>query len=155
VTPATLVETLRARAVTLRAVGGRLRVRPASAVTPDELELLRTRKAEVLRLLAGPPPAPIPDLDPITLAEHFHLPLPTRPTPAQATRALADAMLTGRLDPKLVTDLHEQVVAAVHQLRWEIAAGTMKRGPRLVGRKPLADWLSLDDVARLLREGTQ
>lgn len=52
-TAAALVETLRARGVTLEPRGDRLRVRPASAVTPDEVEALRRYKPEVLRLLTG------------------------------------------------------------------------------------------------------
>ena len=56
-TPAALVETLRARGVTLQPDGDRLRVRPAEALTPDELDTLRRHKGEVLRLLSAPPDA--------------------------------------------------------------------------------------------------
>ena len=48
---AVLVETLRARGVTLEPRGDKLRVVPASAVTPEEVEALRSSKAEVLALL--------------------------------------------------------------------------------------------------------
>jgi hypothetical protein len=154
VSPDALVDLLRARGVTLEIAGDRLKITPASAVTPDELAMLRARKAEVLRLLAGPPPRPIPDLDPRVVCDHFGLPLPAGRVPAAvATKALADAMLTGTLDPKAVSDLHEQVLAAVCELEWEINAGTLKRTPRLVQGRPLADFLDLDTVARLLREG--
>lgn len=54
--PATLVETLLARGVTLEVRGDRLKVRPASAVTADEVEALRRHKAEVLGLLTPAPP---------------------------------------------------------------------------------------------------
>jgi nonribosomal peptide synthetase DhbF len=57
-TAAALVESLRSRGVQIRAVDGRIRYRPASAVTQDELEALRQHKADVLRLLAPEPPWP-------------------------------------------------------------------------------------------------
>jgi hypothetical protein len=60
VTPALLVETLQARGVVLWAVGDRLRVRPATAVTPEELEALRRHKAEIMKLLAPAPDVPTP-----------------------------------------------------------------------------------------------
>ncbi len=66
---------------------------------------------------------------------------------------LAEAMLSGRLDPKMVTDVHEQVVAVVRDLEWQIASGKVDPRVRLVCGRPLADWLSLDDVARLLGQG--
>lgn len=55
-TPATLVHTLRARGVHLEPFGDKLRVVPSDAVTPEEVEALRLYKAEVLALLAAPPP---------------------------------------------------------------------------------------------------
>ena len=64
-------------------------------------------------------------------------------------------MLDGKIDPKDVTELHYEVWAALCALEWEIASGTMKRTPRLVQGRPLADWLPLDIVAALLREGAQ
>jgi hypothetical protein len=64
-------------------------------------------------------------------------------------------MVKGTLDPKRVTDLHELALAEVRELKWEIAAGTLGRKPRLVHGRPLGDWLSLDDLARLLREGSR
>lgn len=58
-TAAALVAELRARGVTLEPRGDRLRVMPASAVTPDEVEALRRFKADVLALLAsGAEPEP-------------------------------------------------------------------------------------------------
>ena len=52
---AELVQALRARGVTLEPAGDRLRVRPASALSAEELEALRQVKPEVLRLLAAQP----------------------------------------------------------------------------------------------------
>ena len=50
-TPEALVAELRARGVELRAVGDRLRYKPASALTPADVEVLRQHKAAVLALL--------------------------------------------------------------------------------------------------------
>lgn len=70
-TAAALIAALRARGVTLEPRGDRLRVRPISRLTPDELDRLRAAKAEVLALLAAAPvettpapasPAPSPRL---------------------------------------------------------------------------------------------
>jgi hypothetical protein len=51
----TLVANLRARGVTLKPDGDKLRVRPSSRLTPDELAALREHKADVLALLTAPP----------------------------------------------------------------------------------------------------
>lgn len=60
-TASALVATLRARGVILEPNGDRLRVRPATAVTSEEVETLRRLKPEVLRLLAtGAEAAPAP-----------------------------------------------------------------------------------------------
>jgi hypothetical protein len=166
VTAAALLKTLRARGVTLESHGDRLKVRPVSAVTPDEIEALRQNRTQVLRLLAenafpktsfpssptspAPDPAPpdhprgdvggevpagnlvplsdgpqqpLPDLDSRTLCEHFGLKIPPYATTETVNGILADAMLDGRLDPKVVTDVHEAVVTAVRQLEHEIAEG--------------------------------
>ena len=48
---AALVKMLRARGVTLEPRGDKLRVRPAGAVRPEEVEALRQHKATVLALL--------------------------------------------------------------------------------------------------------
>jgi hypothetical protein len=98
-------------------------------------------------------PSSIPDLDSRTLAEHFGLDVPPYATVETVNGILADAMLDGRLDPKAVTAVHEEIVTAVRELEQEIGSGRVSRTPRLVRGKPLADWLSLDDVARLLRAG--
>jgi hypothetical protein len=52
-----LIEVLRARGVTLEPHGDKLRVRPVSRLTAEELDCLRVAKTEVLALLAGPRPA--------------------------------------------------------------------------------------------------
>src|SRR2546426_5807057 len=67
---ASLVESLRARGVKLRAVGDRIRYRPASALTRDDLEALRQQKAEVLRILA-PEPMLTVALDSTTVREYL------------------------------------------------------------------------------------
>jgi hypothetical protein len=97
--------------------------------------------------------ARVPDLDSRTLAEHFDLELPPYATTETINGLLADALLDGRIDRNALTDLHGEVWAAVCALEWEIGTGLVSRKPRLVGGRPLADWLTLDDVARLLREG--
>jgi hypothetical protein len=95
----------------------------------------------------------IPDLDSRTLAEHFDLEVPPYASIDTINDILADAMLDGRVDPEAVTSIHEQVVALVHELEWQIATGSVERQVRLVHGRPLADWLALDDVARVLRAG--
>jgi hypothetical protein len=132
VTPALLVETLRARGVVLRAVGDRLRVRPATAVTPDELEALRQFKPEVMALLARVPPITSVTLDPVTIRE----------------------VLGPKPDPHDVAIITFEVVETVAQLEREIQAGAIGQRPRLVRGLPLGLWLDLSDVARLLRAGT-
>jgi hypothetical protein len=95
----------------------------------------------------------IPDLDPRAVCDHLGVPIPPVCTTSLATKALADAMLTGKVDPADVTRLHHEVWANVNEIDWEIASGTLKRTPRLVQGRPLADLLDLDTLARLLREG--
>src|SRR5262245_57728163 len=126
-TAALLVETLRSRGIQLRVVGDRLRYRPASALTTDDLEALRQHKAEVLVLLSASPLLPIlGPLDPVTIREVLG------PHPDQHDLGIV------RLD----------VLKAVRKLEIEIARGVIKAGVRVVRGRPLADWLSLDDVAR-------
>lgn len=125
---AALVADLQSRGVTLEPRGDRLRVRPVSRLLPDELELLRRHKAEVLALLA---PAPVIPLD----------------------RAMVRKALGADPDEHALACLRFDVLAAVRQLEAEIMAGDMAPSPLLVRGRPLADWLDLDDVARLLRSG--
>jgi hypothetical protein len=130
VTAAALVAELRARGVTLRPEGGALKVRPVSKLTPDELKALRQHKAEVLALLAK---VATLELDPSTVRE-----------------ALGD-----QPDPHDVAALQHDVAEAVHALEAEIATGALRPGVRLVRGRPLADWLPLDEVARLLRRSQE
>jgi hypothetical protein len=155
-TPATLVESIRARGIELVTDGRRIGVRPAGVLTGEERQALKRHKAEVIRVLASDPPASsIPDLDARAVCQLFGVSLPDISTTARANEALAEAMLAGKIDPKDVTALHREVWAAVCALEWEISAATLKRTPRLIHGRPLGDWLNLDDVARLLREGAR
>lgn len=54
-TAVVLVESLRARGVHLRAEGDKIRFRPASALTSEDLAALRSLKAEVMSLLVVQP----------------------------------------------------------------------------------------------------
>lgn len=54
-------------------------------------------------------------------------------------------------DPHELACIRLGVLAAVHALAAEIESGVIAPGPRLVHGRPLADWLDLDAVARLLR----
>ena len=124
-TPTDLLAELRARGVKLIAGGGQIKFRPASAVTDAELEALKRHKAELLTLLA---PTDVP-LDMKTAAQVLG------PDP----------------DEHAVACLKFDVLEAVVLYRDGVRAGQLP--PRLLVRGlPLADWLSIDDVARLLRE---
>jgi hypothetical protein len=128
-TAAELVETLRARGVTLEPRGDKLRLAPASAVTPEEVEALRLHKAEVLVLLTAPPP---------------FLPLLDRETVREVLGPHAD-------DPHAVACLAWDVRDELRAVEREIGSGVIAARPRLVRNRPLADWLDLDELARLLR----
>jgi hypothetical protein len=128
VTAVVLVETLRARGVHLRAVGDKIRYRPISALTPEDLEALRQHKAEVLALLTRPPAFM---LDTATVREV----LGRKPN----THDLAILKL--------------DVLAAVARLEAEIRMGTIGSQPLLVRGIPLGLWVDLAEVARLLRAG--
>jgi TubC N-terminal docking domain len=107
VSPAALVETLRARGVTLEVHGDRLKVRPATAVTPDEVEKLRQHKTEVLRLLAPAPAATPVSLDRVTIRE---------------------VLGPDTDDPHAVACVRFEVVATVRELKAGIRAGCSRRG---------------------------
>jgi hypothetical protein len=72
-----LMQSLRSKGITLRAVGDRIRYKPASAVTPGELAALRALKPQILTLLHREDAQPIP-------------PVPTAP-PATAVEPLKQA----------------------------------------------------------------
>jgi len=131
-TAAALIAQLRARGVELIPAGDRIRFRPASSVPPDLVELLRAHTAEVLALLTTGPSTSIA-LDPKTVAE--------------VLGPSAD-------DPHAVACMRFDVLAAVREIEAGIRVGALPPR-RLVCGRPLADWLSLDDVARLLRQGAR
>lgn len=62
-------------------------------------------------------------------------------------------VLGPRPDPVSLACLEFDVAAAVAQLEGEIRDGVIGQTPLLVRGRPLADWLDLADVARLLRAG--
>ncbi len=124
-----LLDRLRARGIELVPAGDRLRFRPGEAVTSEEREALRRHKAEVLALLTSPQPFEPLALDPITLHE----------------------VLGPRPDPATLAELEAEVRAAVRQLETESLTGAIKAEALLVRGRPVADYLPLDEVARLLR----
>jgi hypothetical protein len=122
-----LLVSLRARGVEVFTDGHRVGVRPAGALTKDEREALRRQKRELLELLTSPPRF-LPLLDPDALRD----------------------MLGERPSPHAVAMLAWDVKDALDGLEAEIASGHVAPGIRLVHGRPLADWLDLGDVARLL-----
>src|SRR5688572_20254717 len=129
-TAAALLETLRARGVSLRTDGERIGVRPAVALTDMERQALQQHRDEVVRLLTAPPPSPY--LDKQTVREVLG------PAP----------------DPHALAVVRFDVMAAVREIEEGICAGVLPPR-RLVRGLPLCDWLSLDVVARLLRLGSE
>lgn len=127
-----LVAELRARGVELRAVGDRLRYKPASALTPADVEVLRKHKEAVIALLRRSA-QPWVDLSPGAVRE----------------------ALGAEPDEHDVAMLRFDVVVAVRQLEAEITSDIIRSRPLLVRGRPLGDWLALDDVARLLRLWTE
>ena len=126
---ATLLAELRQRRIELQADGDTLRFWPRESVTPDDLVRLRTHKAELLRLLMiGESVQPNLVLDATTMRKVLG------PAPA----------------PELIATLRREVIAAIAVVQAGIVTGTLP--PRqLVRGHPLVDWLSLDEIARLLR----
>ena len=126
---AALLAELRERRIELKAAGDKLRYWPAESVTPDDLVRLRTHKLELLRLLTiAESVSPLLVLDTTTMREVLG------PAPA----------------PEVVATVRREVIAAIAVVQAGIATGTLP--PRqLVRGHPLADWLSLDEIALLLR----
>jgi hypothetical protein len=124
---ATLVSTLRGRGVELVPDGDELVVRPASRAA-DLLDDLRRLKPEVLAVLRHSRP-PSLALDPATTRE-----------------------VLGRDadDPHAVACLRFDVLAVVRQLEQEIERGEITPGLRIIRGNPLALWLGMDQLARLL-----
>ncbi len=131
-TAVALLDTLRARGVELVAAGDRLRFRPVEAVAPEELEALRRFKTDLLALLQ---PGPALRLDPVTVREILG-PIPS---------------------PEALRAVEAEIRAALAQLDREIQTGQLGSGPVLIRGIPLALWLPLDTLARLLarRSGRQ
>jgi hypothetical protein len=122
-----LVSALRARGVELVAAGDRLRFRPSEAVTSEEREALRCHKAEVLRLLARVLESLA--LDAVTLR----------------------AVLGPRPEPEALATLEVEIRQAIATYRTEVATDAIGPKPVLVRGRPLADYLDLDTVGRLIQ----
>jgi hypothetical protein len=86
----------------------------------------------------------------VAILEHFGIPLPPIVTQEQATWTLAAALRNGKIAPQALTKLQAEVTARVHELEWAIIDGRLP-GRMLVQDRPLADWLDLEDLARVLR----
>jgi TubC N-terminal docking domain len=129
-----LLARLRDRGITVLADGDRLRLRPGTALTPDDIEAIAAEKAELLRLvraMSSPAQARGVPLDPITLHE----------------------VLGPRPAPKAVSAVRQEILTAIATIEVGIATGALS--PRqLVRGRSLADWLSLDYLAQLLRRSS-
>lgn len=80
-------------------------------------------------------------------------PSPSAKPPGLDPRTLVD-VLGPKPDPHLVACIRFDVWAAVIALEAEMRTGTIAPGIRLVHGRPLADWLDLDTLARLLRSAS-
>jgi hypothetical protein len=124
---ATLIQTLRARGITLEPRGDKLSVAPASAVTPEEVQALQRLKPEVLAVLRQTR-APSLVLDPETVAE----------------------VLGRHPDPHDLGILRLDIMTVVREIEQEIHSGTITSGVRLVRGRPLAQWLGMEQLAQLM-----
>lgn len=120
---AELVQALRARGVTLEPAGDQLRVRPASALSAEELEALRQVKPEVLRLLkARPTPTPAHHLR-VTIRRRFALTVAEmdgqRPNPREV-EALQQEILR-RTDETGPAYAEALIRDEARRFRWETA----------------------------------
>jgi hypothetical protein len=130
--PTELLAELRSKGVELTADGDTLRCRaPRGLVTPDLAAVIRERKPELLRLLRVPPDVwlHVPQPDPETVREVLHA------EPGAADREA----------------LHHELACALWDLRDWCVGRQPWGGAILVRGRPLADWLSLDDVAAIIR----
>ncbi len=126
-----LVARLRARGVSLEPDGATLVVRPADAVSPDEVAALKRHKQQVLAVLRRSARPPRLILNPVAVRETLG------PEP----------------DEEALAALRFDVLAAVRQLQAEIQTGDLGSRPLQVRGHPLGDWLDLADVALLLDHG--
>ena len=126
---ALLLAELRERRIELKAVGDKLRYRPAEQVTLADRERLRSHKSELLALL--------------TNAESKSATVVLDGTTVHEVLGRTPAL-------EAVQAVRRQVATTIAVVEAAIGAG--KTPPRLlIGGHPLAAWLSLDEVARLLR----
>jgi len=120
---AELVQALRARGVTLEPEGDRLRIRPASALSAEELEALRQVKPEVLRLLAAQPtPTPAHHLR-VTIRRWFTLAVAEvdgqRPSPREVEALRQEIFkLEDETGPAYAEPL---ILEEARRFRWETA----------------------------------
>ncbi|MGH8696029.1 MAG: hypothetical protein ACREVS_06105 [Burkholderiales bacterium] len=75
---------------------------------------------------------------------------PMRQPPVLDLRTLREVLGPDAVDPHAVACIRFDVLAAVREIEAGIETGVLPRR-RLVRGRPLADWLDLADVARLLR----
>jgi tubulysin polyketide synthase-like protein len=132
---AELLADLERRGVRLAASGDTIRIAPKGRLSAAELAMLRARKPELLQLLQAP----------ANLTEH-HLHVPAH-DPETVREVLGTAPTAADREA-----LHHQVACAVWDLRERQAGRQPWGGVLLVRGRPLADWLSLDTIADLLRE---
>jgi hypothetical protein len=124
------LERLRSSGVRLEPRGDKLYATPASALSPDDLAELRAMKADILAVLAPLPEAipTLPALDPETVRE----------------------VLGDQRDAHHVAMVRWDVLNTIRELERDIQLGAIAPGKLPVAGRPLGDWLTLDDVARLL-----
>jgi len=125
-----LLAEARAAGLRLQVAGDNLIVRGPKEAEPI-VHRLRAAKPAVIQALTAPPT-----------------------TPRLDTETVREVLGPDAADPHAVACLRFDVLAAVRQLEAGIASGVLPPR-RLVHGRPLADWLSLDDVVRLLRGGAE
>ena len=133
-TATALLARLRDKGIAVRVEDGTLRLRPASALSTDELAAARALKPELLRLLTN---------------DHDYRPLHVPEPNLETVRAVFGvAPTTCDLEA-----LRRELEMALRDLRDRWAGRQHRGGTLFVRGRPLVDWLRLDDVASLLREG--
>ena len=108
-----LVNTLTARGVTLSLEGGRIRYEPRSSVLDDDLERLKSYRAEVVKLLERPVQVRATWAEPTTNTPSTHHSLERLPDSLErmVRAATNDALTTGpaKLSSGLVMDLNAYI----------------------------------------------